>query len=160
MLLFMNKTCFRGVYRERADGGINVPFGNNKNPSILDEEHIRTVSALIRDVVFTQQPFADALASVRAGDFVYLDPPYAPENETSFVGYTADGFGLEENNALFRLCNDMTAKKVKLLMSNAAVPFVRNAFPAPAYTTHTLSCRRAIHSKEPDSRAEEVLITN
>ena len=160
MLLFMNKTCFRGVYRERADGGINVPFGSNKNPSILDEEHIRTVSALIRDVVFTQQPFADALATVQAGDFVYLDPPYAPENDTSFVGYTADGFGMEEHKALFKLCNDMTAKNVKLLMSNAAVPFVRTAFPAPAYTTHTLSCRRAIHSKEPDARTDEVLITN
>jgi len=159
MLLFMNKTCFRGVYREGPDG-INVPFGNNKNPSILDEGHIRTVSALLRNVVFTHQPFADALASVQAGDFVYLDPPYAPEQATSFVGYTADGFGLEEHNALFKLCHDMTAKNVKLLMSNAAVPLVRNAFPAPAYTTDTLSCRRAIHSKEPDARTDEVLITN
>ncbi len=159
MLLFMNKTCFRGVYRE-GPKGFNVPFGNYKNPNILDEEHIKLVSTLVKDVVFSNCSFSDSLNKVVSGDFVYLDPPYAPENYTSFVSYTSDGFNLDNHKMLFKLCADMKAKNVKMLMSNAEVDLVKHAFPSTSYTTKIISCRRAIHSKEPDARTNEVLITN
>lgn len=159
MLLFMNKTCFRGVYRE-GPKGFNVPFGNYKNPSILDEEHIKTVSELIKEVVFCESTFHDSLAKVAPGDFVYLDPPYAPESGTSFVSYTADKFNLESHKQLFTICGDMKAKNVKMLMSNASVKLVTEAFPSPLYSTKIINCRRAIHSKEPDAKTNEVLITN
>lgn len=158
-LLFMNKTCFRGVYRE-GPHGFNVPYGNYTNPSIIDEDHIMAVSELIAGVKFSVASFADSLAGVESGDFVYLDPPYAPETDTSFVGYTADGFGADNHNALFKLCNEMAGRGVKLVMSNADVSLVKDAFPSPTYQTKIISCKRAINSKKPDAKTNEVLIMN
>jgi DNA adenine methylase len=156
MFLFMNKTCFRGVYRE-GPKGVNVPFGHYKTQSILEEAHIREVSALIRDVVFTHRSFDESFESVKSGDFVYVDPPYAPESIASFVGYTRDGFPLDAHTRLFALCKNTDAT---FLMSNAHVSLVINAFPPPIFTTKIISCRRAINSKNPGARTNEVLITN
>jgi DNA adenine methylase len=167
MFLFLNKTCFRGMYRE-GPNGFNIPFGNYKRPVILYEDHIREVSDLIKNVVFSVASFDIALdtqaTSPTRMDFVYLDPPYAPESDTSFVGYTNDGFSFADHDRLFQCCHRLTDKKsstkTRLLMSNAAVSLVTSAFPAPKYTTTVISCRRAIHSKNPETRTNEVLIRN
>lgn len=159
MFIYLNKTCFRGVYRD-GPNGFNVPYGHYDNPIVFDETHIQEVSSLIRNVVFACVPFQDALDRTATGDFIYLDPPYAPEDDKSFVGYTTDGFGLDSHLLLFRTAADLSTKHVKFLMSNADVKLVRDAFPSQTYQTKTIVCRRAIHSKKPDTKTNEVLITN
>jgi DNA adenine methylase len=156
MLLFLNKTCFRGVYRE-GPHGFNVPFGHYKTPAIYEEDHLKEVSKLIQNVEFRCCSFETTLQTVEENDFTYLDPPYAPEKDTSFVGYVADGFTLNDHEKLFNLCKSM---KAKFLMSNAEVDLVKNSFAPPKFTTQTISCRRAINAKDPSARTNEVLINN
>jgi DNA adenine methylase len=154
MTIFLNRTCFRGLYRE-GPRGFNVPFGHYKNPAICDEANILAVSALIQGVVFRCQSFEASLAEATEDAFVYLDPPYVPEFATSFVGYTADGFPGTSHAALFTIVKDLPCP---FLLSNANVALVREAFPPTEFQVDVVSARRAIHSKEPGSKTEEVLI--
>ena len=131
MMVFLNKTGFRGVYRENKQHEYNVPFGNYKSPTIYEADHIQQISQLLQGVVFTCQDFEQSLQKVKAGDFVYLDPPYAPESETSFVGYTGDGFSLDQHKKLFGLCKTLKPKQIRMVMSNAKVPLVCTSFPPP-----------------------------
>lgn len=158
MMLFLNKTCFRGVYRE-GPHGFNVPFGNYTNPTILEDAHIRATSELLRGVVFSAASFEESFARVEAGDFVYADPPYAPEVASSFVKYTATGFDSDAHDRLFALCAGLGTRGARFTMSNAAVARVLTAFPSPAFTTQTILCRRAINSKKPGAQTNEVLIS-
>lgn len=161
MLLFMNKTCFRGIYRE-GPNGFNVPYGNYKNPSVINEAHIYEMSALIQPVIFVANDFDNALLTTQNSetDFIYLDPPYAPETETSFVGYTSNGFDLSCHNKLFDHCEKMKKNGNKFLMSNADVKLVTDRFPNTDYTVRKIECRRAINSKNPNAKTNEVLISN
>jgi DNA adenine methylase len=157
--LFLNKTCFRGLYRE-GPRGFNVPFGHYKNPGIYEEATIRGLSALFADVVFTHAPFTQSLAATRvqAGDFVYLDPPYAPIDATSFTGYTAAGFDAAAHDTLFKEIAGIPQKGASALMSNADVELVRKAFPSTSYTTTTIRCKRSINSTNPAHHVNEVLV--
>ena len=161
--IFLNKTCFRGMYRE-GPNGFNVPFGNYKNPEIINYEHLKYVSDLIQPVNFVHSSFENSFTKFNKEDFkedfVYLDPPYAPETEKSFVGYTADGFSLEQHNLLFKLMKESQENQVKFLMSNADVDLVKNSFSNPIYTIEIISCKRSINSKKPNSKTNEVLISN
>lgn len=152
MFIFLNKTCFRGVYRV-GPNGFNVPFGNYKNPTVFDENHLTRVSELIKNVTFSHSDCKDSLEKCKRGDFVYLDPPYAPETTKSFVGYTADGFKLEDHELLFKKCKELPCR---FLLSNASVPLVTNAFEN--YETITINCKRSINSKDPSAKTNEVLI--
>jgi DNA adenine methylase len=156
-LIFLNKTCFRGVYRE-GPKGFNVPFGHYKNPCVYDRSHVRQVSELIRGVHFHHRPFEESISRIPDGSFAYLDPPYAPINAASFVGYTGDGFGKDMHEVLFKLCHDARERGVRFVMSNADVACVRSSFPEDAYVTSVISCRRAINSKNPAARVDEVIV--
>lgn len=158
IFIFLNKTCFRGVYRV-GPKGFNVPFGNNKNPEIVNKEHLQEISKLIQKVNFICCDFDFSLILPVNNDFVYLDPPYAPEAKNSFVGYTIDGFNLENHESLFSGIHDIRKYGVNIMMSNADVELVRENFD-DAYNIDSILCKRAIHSKEPGTKTMEVIITN
>jgi DNA adenine methylase len=157
-MVFLNKVGFRGVYRENKDGDFNVPFGHNKAPTLFEEHNILAVSQLLQGVTFVCEDFEGPLRNAKPGDFVYLDPPYAKEQGTSFTGYQADGFPMAKHQKLFQQCRQLRERQVKFLMSNADVPLVQQAFPTPPYTRYIVVARRAIHSKDPSAQTNELLI--
>ena len=159
MFLFLNKTCFRGIYRV-GPNGFNVPYGHyKKTPEIINKEKIDKISKLIQNVHFEVADFGTSLKKTLPGDFVYLDPPYAPENSTSFVGYTKDGFNLETHKKLFTMIKSLD-KKIKILMSNAKVELVLSYFKTHPYNIQNVKAKRAIHSKKPNTTTTEIMIWN
>lgn len=148
LFVILNKTCFRGVYRV-GPKGFNVPYGHYKNPEIINKEHLEKIHTLIQNVTFECLDFKISLSYVTdPDDFVYLDPPYVD----TYGGYTKGGF--DEHMTLFELVKKLPARS---LMSNSDASLVRDTFKG--YPIRTLSCRRSINSKNPESKANEVLVT-
>ena len=159
MFIFLNKTCFRGVFRV-GPNGFNVPYGHYKNPEIINRDHLEEIHNLIQPVIFECCDFNTSLTNVEPNDFVYLDPPYAPETDTSFVGYTENGFNIDNHNNLFKLIHILTNTNKKMMLSNADVSLVRENFTNEKYNTLSILCKRSINSKNPDAKAKEVIIKN
>ena len=157
MFLFLNKTCFRGLYRE-GPNGFNVPYGHYKNPSIINKDDLDNMSELIKDVVFKACDFTESFKDIIEGDFVYIDPPYAPENSKSFVKYTESGFDLNCHNRLFDIIKKTNDIHVKFLLSNSNVEHVKKSFET--FEREELIAKRAINSKNPESVTKELLIYN
>ena len=158
IFMFLNKTCFRGMYRE-GPNGFNVPYGHYKTtPNIITKSDLNYISELIKNVEFIHSDFSKSLLNIKKDDFVYLDPPYAPENNKSFVGYTSEGFNLETHKKLFNEILKFNTREIKFLMSNSKVEIVLNYFKD--YKTEDIVVRRAINSKKPDSKTTEVFIYN
>lgn len=159
MFIFLNKTCFRGLFR-MGPNGFNVPYGHYKKPEIVNREHLEEISRLIQYVHFECCDYTVSMSRVSEGDFTYLDPPYAPETSNSFVGYTTGGFDEDHHLQLFTLCRRLTAENKKIMCSNADVALIREHFPVNVYKIQSIECKRAINSKNPESKTREVIITN
>ena len=156
LFMIINKLCFRGMYRE-GPNGYNVPYGHYKNtPTIITKNELDTISELIKDVKFIHSDFEQSIKNVKHGDFVYFDPPYAPENDKSFVGYVQDGFDLNKHKKLFSEVKKLD--NVMFIMSNASVSLVTDEFKD--YNIEEIKARRAINSKKPGSTTIEVIIHN
>lgn len=160
MFIFLNKTCFRGVFR-MGPNGFNVPYGHYKNPEIINKEHLNEIHELIQPVIFETCDFTVSLNRIESGDFAYLDPPYVPEKQTSFVGYTENGFNNENHINLFERIDEFAGANKKMILSNADMPLVQNHFTVhKKYRILSVVCKRTIHSKNPKTSANEVIIKN
>ena len=161
-LLYLNKTCYNGLFRVNASGAFNSPYGHYRRPNIVNEHTIRGVSRYFNscDITFFSGDFASVLEQVPKGGFVYLDPPYDPVSDTaSFTGYNRGGFGREEQVRLKECCDALTARGVKFLLSNSATPFIRELYGS--YRVSIVQARRAVNSVASRRGAiEEVLVRN
>lgn len=159
--IFLNKTCFRGLYRE-GPRGFNVPFGNYNNPEIINKKHILLISKLIKNVIFEHSSFQKSFQNIsnlpyQLDNFIYLDPPYIPLNDNSFVNYTKVGFSMENHNLLFNLCKNIS---YKFILNNSYSDYIIRIFDDEKYKKEKLLCKRSINSKKPNSKINEILITN
>lgn len=118
--IFLNRTCFNGLYRVNKNGDFNVPMGNYKNPTICDEENLKALSRLIKNVKFQYGDYKTSQEYIKKNTFVYFDPPYRPLNVTSgFTSYTKEDFDDENQKELALFYKELSNKKVKVMLSNS-----------------------------------------
>lgn len=159
-LIFLNKTCFNGMYRENSKGQFNVPFGRYKNPTILDEKNILAVSRSLQNVTITNYSFDKAVEDAKEGDFIYFDPPYHPLTVTSsFTNYSNDGFNEEDQRKLRDVFVDLDKRNCFIMLSNSDTQFIRRIYHG--FNQKTILAARAINCKATGrGKISELLIMN
>ncbi len=159
-LIYLNKTCFNGLYRVNSKGQFNVPFGRYKNPTICDEDGLRSASLVLQPARITHQNFESILAQAQPADLVYFDPPYHPLNKTSsFTSYTSDKFGEPEQRRLAEVFAELAARGCYVMLSNSDTPLIRELYRD--FMIHEIQAGRAINSKaEGRGKITELLVLN
>ncbi len=159
-LIYLNRTCFNGLFRENSRGEFNVPMGRYANPRICDEANLRAVAEALRMVQVEVAPFQSVVESAAPGDLVYFDPPYHPVSATSnFTAYQKGGFGEEDQRALAAVFRALDAQGVHVLLSNSWTDFIRELYAD--FTLEQVSASRSVNSRA-DRRGAvwEVLVRN
>jgi DNA adenine methylase len=161
--IFLNKTCFNGLYRENKSGQFNTPFGRYENPKIADKANLEAISAYLNtsDVAIHYSGYQTSLDKAEAGDFVYLDPPYVPLTKTaSFASYLKGGFGLEDQAALAKSFAELSHRGVLVMLSNSNTEVIHELYKGfnikTIHATRAINCKGGSRGKE----ANEVLVTN
>ncbi len=161
-IIYLNKTCYNGLYRVNKHGQFNVPFGHYANPAIVDEAAIFAAGQYLNDadMTFLCGDFAQAMSTAQQGDFAYLDPPYAPVSKTaSFTSYAKEKFGTEQQYQLRSLVDRLHQHRVQFLLSNHPSDFINQLYAG--YQTTRIDAKRAINSRG-DKRGtiQELLVWN
>ena len=162
-IIFLNKTCYNGLFRVNSQGQFNVPFGKYKRPNILDVDVLRAVSDYLNSsqTKILNEDFQTAVESAKQGDFVYFDPPYDPVSDTaSFTGYDINRFKRDEQKRLKETVDDLTRRGCKVLVSNACTDFILDLYEGD-YSVEKVAATRAINSNAlKRGKVDEVLIKN
>lgn len=146
-VLYLNKTCYNGLFRVNSSGEFNTPFGKYKNPNIVNAPVLRAVSTYFdqKNVTLTSTDYAEVLAGLPRGAFAYLDPPYDPVSDTAnFTGYTKGGFGRQEQIRLRERCDDLNRRGIRFMLSNSATPFILEQYAA--YNITIVQAKRSVNS--------------
>jgi len=166
-VIFLNKTCFNGLFRFNSKGAFNVPAGRYKNPKILDEQNLVNASKLLLAAEIRKADFKEITGHVKPGSFVYFDPPYRPLNHTSsFTAYSKNAFADTEQIALAALFTELNQKGAKLMLSNSDP---KNTDPNDHFFDELykpfhifrISAKRSINSNAAKRNAiNEIIVTN
>ena len=160
-LIYLNKTCFNGLYRENSKGEFNVPMGSYKKPAICQQDYLRAAAIALQSTEIHLQPFENILNLADSHqDFVYLDPPYHPISNTSnFTGYNRYAFGHEDQTRLRDTFQTLADRGVQVMLSNSDCEFTRQLYQG--FPIHTIVSTRAINSKaERRGKISEILVTS
>ena len=161
-IIFLNKTCYNGLYRVNNSGEFNTPFGNYKNPNIVNAPVLRAVSKYLNSaqIQLTAIDYAEVLSEIPKNTFVYLDPPYDPISTTSnFTGYSKGGFTRDDQIRLKEWCDDLDGKKIQFMLSNSKTEFILNLYSK--YNITTVQAKRSINSVgNGRGNVEEVIVRN
>ncbi|MCC6488001.1 MAG: DNA adenine methylase [Candidatus Hydrogenedentes bacterium] len=160
-IIYLNRTCYNGLFRENSKGLFNVPFGRYENPLICDEENLRAASMALTHAKVEVRPFGSVLEEVERGDLVYFDPPYDPLSRTaSFTAYEKTGFGRDKQQELAAVAKALTDMGVKVILSNSMTPFICKLY-ADHFMIDEVLARRHVNSRADRRGAvSEVLIRN
>jgi DNA adenine methylase (dam) len=163
-IIYLNKTCYNGLFRVNSKGQFNVPFGSYKNPNILDEAVLRGVNDYLnqKSVTFLNRDFAEAVKDAKKGDFVYFDPPYDPvSNTASFTGYDINGFNQNEQRRLKQVVDELTKKGCYVMLSNSSTSFILDLYQDYQDKIKWVTATRNINSNSlRRGKVDEVLILN
>ena len=160
-LIYLNKTCFNGIYRVNKAGRFNVPIGDYKHPVICDEPNLRRCAEALQHVVILAGDFAETLETAGEGDFVYLDPPYLPTGgEAKFTSYTRAGFGLADHERLRDLALALKRRGCRIVLHNSDVELARKLYDHSEFTVTATSRSGSISAKTTKrGRVGEILVT-
>lgn len=161
--IYLNKTCYNGMYRVNQNDHFNVPFGKYSNPNFCDEQNIISCSRVLNSVKTEIEccPFQNVVNYARAGDFVFFDSPYLPINETSnFTFYTKEGFSYADQIYLHNVALDLYYGKVKVMLCNSDHPKIRELYKQH-FKIYTVKCKRSVNSNAGKrGEVDELVITN
>lgn len=159
-LIYLNKTCFNGLYRENSKGEFNVPIGKYKNPTICNLDGLRSVRQALRGALIEVRSFDAVLDYASSQDFVYFDPPYYPLSPTSnFTAYSSYSFNENDQVRLRDTFAELASREVKVMLSNSDCPFIRELYQE--FNIHEISAARAINSNaKKRGKITELLITS
>lgn len=160
LFIYLNKTCFNGLYRVNKSGHFNVPMGRYAKPAIADVATLEAASVRLAHADIRCTPFESLVAEAKPGDFVYMDPPYEPVSRTAnFTAYAQDGFTQADQTRLRDIFRDLDRRGSKLMLSNSDVPFIRELYRG--YQIDEVFAARAV-SCDPAKRGQvtEVVVRN
>jgi len=146
-ILYLNKTCYNGLFRVNSAGEFNSPFGNYRNPNIVNAPTLRAVSSYLNAIslYLTSIDYADVLLKLPKETFVYLDPPYDPISDTSsFTGYAKGGFSRDEQIRLRKCCDELHRRGLKFMLSNSATDFIKEQYIS--YNITVVQAKRIVNS--------------